>query len=146
MELYANLTPEEKFKLLRFPVYISLLAANADGKLDEREKEKATEFVNIKNYDNKEPLLVKYYTEAQAVFEDSLEYIDAQLPRHKEAREEAIKQQLEEIEEILRKLGSEYSKAMHRSMKSFMDYVSKAHENVLEHFLFPFSIKGFTQQ
>jgi len=146
MELYANLTQEEKDKLLKFPAYITLLAANADGQLDEREKEKATEFVNIKNYDNKEPLLVKYYTEVQIDFARTLDYLDAQLPTDKDLREDALKQQLAELELILGKLGSEYIKAMHRSMESFKDYVSKAHDNVLEHFFFPFSIKGFSEQ
>jgi len=146
MELYANLSSEEKTKLLQLPAYITLLAANADGKLDDREKQKATEFVNIKNYDNKEPLLVKYYSEVQEHFEQTLEYIDAQLPTDKDQRENALKQQLSEIEIILNKLGTEYVKAMHRSMESFMDYVSKAHESVLEHFFFPFSIKGFSEK
>ena len=146
MELYANLSSEEKTKLLQLPAYITLLAANADGKLDDREKQKATEFVNIKNYDNKEPLLVKYYSEVQEHFEQTLEHIDAQLPTDKDQRENALKQQLSEIEIILNKLGTEYVKAMHRSMESFMDYVSKAHESVLEHFFFPFSIKGFSEK
>jgi hypothetical protein len=146
MELYANLTSEEKDKLLKFPAYITLLAANADGKLDDREKQKANEFVNIKNYDDKEPLLVKFYAEVQTHFEQNLEYLDAQLPTDKQLREDALKQQIAELEVILGKLGSEYIKAMHRSMQSFMDYVSKAHDSVLEHFFFPFSIKGFTEQ
>lgn len=145
MELYANLSTHEKDKLLKFPAYITLLAANADGKLDNREKQKATEFANIKNYDDKEPLLVKYYAEVTENFKQNLEYIDAQLPADKDQREEALKQQIAEIETILNKLGSEYVKAMHRSMQSFMDYVSKAHDSVFEHFVFPLSIKGFTE-
>lgn len=144
MELYANLTAEEKEKLLRFPVYISLLAANQDGKLDDREKQKATDLVHIKNYENKEPALAKYYTEATAVFERNLVYLDAILPKEKSQREAAIRQQFAELEGILSKLGAEYNNAMHRSIQAFKEQVSKAHENVLEHFFFPFPIKGFT--
>lgn len=145
MELYASLTPQQKERLLQFPAYITLLAANADGQLDDRERQKAIDFAQVKNYDNKEPLLVKYYTEVQAVFEHNLNHIDAILPKDKQQREAALKQQLAEIEEILGLLGSEYIKAMHRSMQSFKDHVSRAHDNVLEHFIFPLPIKGLTE-
>lgn len=145
MELYADLTPTEKQKLLQFPAYMTLLAANADGKLDEREKQKAADFAHIKHYDSKEPLLVKYYSEVNAVFERDVEYLDSILPKDKHQREEAINHQLAELETILAKLGKAYGDAMQRSMLSFKEFVSKAHENVLEHFVFPFPIKGFTK-
>ena len=145
MELYTTLTPAQKQKLLHFPVYISLLAANADGKFDDQEKQKAVEMADIKNYDNKEPLLTRFYADAQDAFEENLEHLESLLPKDKQQREDAIKQQLAEIEAVLSELGPEYVKAMYRSMQSFKAYVSKAHDNVLEHFLFPLPIKGLTQ-
>lgn len=145
MELYANLTSKEKEKLLRFPAYITLLAANADGKLDDREKQKAKDLAQIKNYDNKEALLMRYYDEVAVVFEHDLEYLDGILPKDKESREAAIRQQFAEMEGILNKLGVQYNNAMHRSLQSFKEHVSKAHDNTLERFFFPFPIKGFTE-
>ncbi len=145
MELYTTLTPQQKQQLLQFPAYISLLAANADGKFDEREKQKAVDIAHIKNYDNKEPLLTRFYTDVQATFGQILEELDAQLPRDKDQREEAIKNGLARIENVLSELGPEYVKALHRSMQAFKEYVSRAHDNVLEHFLFPLPIKGITQ-
>jgi hypothetical protein len=41
-------------------------------------------------------------------------------------------------------LGEGYRSAMHRSMKSFKDHVSKAHRNVLIDFIFPMPIKGLS--
>lgn len=145
MEFYSNLTPAEKNKLIQFPVYITLLAANLDGKLDDKEKQKATEIAQIKHYDNKEPLLVKFYQDVQEVFAQNLDSLDAQLPKDKDQREQAIRQQLGELEGILAKLSTQYNNAMHRSIQAFKEHVSKAHENVLEHFFFPFPIKGFTE-
>lgn len=145
MEFYATLPEQEKNKLLQFPVYITLLAANLDGELDEREKQKANEIANIKHYENKEPLLTKFYEEVQAVFSKNLDSIDAQLPKDKDQREAAIRQQLGELEGILSQLSTPYNNAMHRSIQAFKEHVSKAHENVLEHFFFPFPIKGFTE-
>lgn len=145
MEFYTNLTEAEKNKLIQFPVYITLLAANLDGQLDEREKQKATEIAQIKHYENKEPLLKKFYEDVQQVFSRNLELLDTQLPKDKDQREAAIRQQLGELEGILAKLSTQYNNAMHRSIQAFKEHVSKAHENVLEHFLFPFPIKGFTE-
>ncbi|MFT3795472.1 hypothetical protein [Flavobacterium sp.] len=145
MEFYATLTEQEKNKLIQFPVYISLLAANQDGQLDDKEKQKANEVAHIKKYENKEPLLVKFYEDVEAQFASNLDALDAQLPHDKDQREAAIRQQLGELEGILSKLSTQYNNAMHRSIQTFKEYVSKAHENVLEHFIFPFPIKGFTE-
>lgn len=145
MELYANLSPQDKAKLLKFPVYITLLAANADGKLDDRERQKAQDLASIKNYDNKEPLLTRYYEEVAAVFESNLEAADAELPKDKSLREEAIREHFAELESIVSQLGVQYNNALHRSLQAFKEQVSKAHENVLEHFFFPFPIKGLTE-
>ncbi|SCY41378.1 hypothetical protein [Flavobacterium caeni] len=145
MELYANLTHEQREKLQQFPAFISLLAANADGQLDDQEKQKAIDLAHIKDYDNKEPLLARYYQDVRENFAQQLDRLDALLPRDKKQREEAIKYQLTEIETILGVLGSAYAQAMRRSMQSFKEYVSNAHDHVLEHFLFPLPIKGITQ-
>ena len=144
MELYANLSPKEKEKLLQFPVYISLLAANADGKLDDREKQKANDMAHIKNYDNKEAVLTRYYEEVAAVFEQNLEYLNSILPNDKAQREDAIREQFAALEGIVAKLGTQYNNALHRSLQSFKEHVSKAHHNTLEGFFFPFQIKGLT--
>ena len=145
MELYATLNPKEKEKLLQFPVYISLLAANADGELDDREKQKANDIAQIKNYDSKEPILIRYYEEVAAVFEHNLNHLDSILPKDKDEREAAIRQQFAELEGIVNKLGTQYNNALHRSLQSFKEHVSKAHQNTLEGFFFPFPIKGLTE-
>ena len=48
MKHFKNLTESENKALLKFPVYISLLAANGDGKMDEAEKKEAIKFSHIK--------------------------------------------------------------------------------------------------
>jgi hypothetical protein len=51
-----NLSEQEYQELLKFPAYISLLAANSDGKMDETEKKAAIRFSHIKTY-SCDPLL-----------------------------------------------------------------------------------------
>lgn len=136
------LSPSEKEKLLKFPAYIALLAANWDGKIDETEKKKAINFSHVKTYSSDDPVLKKFFTEADKVFEKNFEELDEQLPKEKEARDKAIDAEIAKLEPIVLKLGREYAVKMHDAIKGFKEHVSKAHHGLLESFILPLSIKG----
>ncbi len=138
MNSFKNLSVKEKRALLKFPAYISLLAANNDGRLDKAEKKVAVKFSHIKTFSS-DPLLTDFYADADKNFEKDIEQIDKEIPEGREQREEAIRSELAELEKIVAKLGKEYVSIMHHSMKSFKDHVSKAHHNVLMDFLFPYT-------
>jgi glutamyl-tRNA reductase len=144
MKNFETISPSEKEMLLKFPAYISLLAVNLNGKLNEAEKESAIHFTHIKTF-SCDPMLASFYEEADQVFAGYLEKLDRELPKEKEARGEAIENELAKLEHILSKLGKAYAEAMHRSMKSFKEHVSKANHSVLESFIFPIPIKGITE-
>lgn len=143
MNRIKNITKREYEALLKFPVYISLLAANSDSKLDETEKKSAIKFSHIKTY-SCDPLLTSFYEEADKVFEKNIQQMDRDLPSGKEERNVAIKNKLLDLEKIVLKLGKEFTTVMHRSMKSFKEHVSKAHHNVFVDFIFPMPIEGLT--
>jgi hypothetical protein len=134
---------KENDALLKFPVYITLLAANFDSKLDEAEKKSAIKFSHVKTY-SCDPLLTSFYEEADKSFEQNMLQLDKDLPEKKEERAAVIKKELLDLEKIVLKMGKEYTKVMHRSMKSFKDHVSKAHHNVLVDVIFPIPIKGLS--
>lgn len=140
---FTNLTKQENESLLKFPVYISLLAATSDSKLDEAEKKSAIKFSHIKTYSS-DPLLTSFYQEADKVFEKNMLQLDKDLPVKKEERVAFIKKELMDLEKIVLKLGKEYTTVMHRSMKSFKEHVSKVHHSVFVDFIFPMPIKGLT--
>lgn len=142
---FKKLTELENKALLKFPAFISLLAANSDNKLDEAEKKSAIKFSHIKTY-SCDPLLVEFYKEADKVFENNIQQLDKDLPIKKATRESALKKELIRLETIVLKLGEEYTTVMHRSMKSFKDHVSQAHHSVLVDFIFPMPVKGITYQ
>lgn len=50
MKQFNTLTKEEKEVLLKFPAYITLLAANSDGSLDKAEKKETIKLEHIKTY------------------------------------------------------------------------------------------------
>jgi len=144
MKPFKNLSIKENEALLKFPVYISLLAANGDGKLDEAEKISAIKFAHTKTF-SAEPLLIEFYREVDKVFENNLAQLDKDLPIDKAGRETAIKWEIVNLEKIVLRLGKKYKSHMHQSMKSFKEHVSKAHHNVLVDFIIPLPVPGLTE-
>ena len=142
MKPFKNLSEEEYKMLLKFPAYISLLAANQDGKLDEVEKKSAIKFAHIRTF-TCHPLLIDFYEEVDKVFESNIVNLDHELPKGKENRDAAITRELLKLEGIVLKSGEVYSSTMFESMQSFKDHVSKAHHNVLVDFVFPLPLKGY---
>jgi hypothetical protein len=143
MKSFEELATAEKDMLLKFPVYISMLAAERDDHLNRAEKKEAARFCHIKTF-TCDPLLKEFYHRAEKDFEKNIVELDNELPKEKTAREEAIQTELVKIENVLLKLGTDYALVMYRSMRSFKKHVSKAHRNVLEYFIFPLPIKGLT--
>jgi len=140
----TSLTYAEWEQLYKLPAYISLLAANHDGGIDKAEKKAAIKLSHIKTY-SCNPLLTSFYDEADKVFEQNIAELDKTLPRERTAREQAIKEEVTKLNNIVAKMGPEYASAMQQSMHTFMRSVSKAHNNVFEYFLFPMPIKGITE-
>lgn len=143
MKPFKKLSAEENKLLLKFPAYISLLATNNDGRLDEAEKKIAVKFSHIKTFFC-DPLLIDFYAEADKNFEKNIEELDKGLPEGKDQRDKIIRDKLEELENIVAKLGEEYVSIMHTSMKSFKEHVSRSHHNILVDFIFPIPINGLS--
>ncbi|MGN6568646.1 MAG: hypothetical protein ACTHJ0_11865 [Flavipsychrobacter sp.] len=142
-EEFKNLTKQEADQLLKFPLYISLLAANADGKMDNEEKKTAIKFTHIKTFSS-DPKLKDFYAEVSKTFEQDIDTLDRELPKERHERQAAIEGDLSKLKEILLKLPKEYQAVMLRSMQSYKDHVSHAHYNVLESFVLPIVIQGIT--
>lgn len=143
MKHINSLTDQEYQDLLKFPVYVSLLASTSEGKMDNAEKKSAVEFAHIKTF-SCDPVLKDFYHDAEKVFEKNMLEIDNQLPAENSSRVAAIKDELSKLQNILKKTGQKFQSTMQRSMKSFKDHVSKAHHNVLVDFIFPIPIHGLS--
>lgn len=143
MHHFRQLSKEDREMLLKFPAYVTLLAANSAQGLEKSEKNEALKFAHIKTFTS-HPLLRDFYQEVDQHFKRDIETLDAELPKEKDQREQVIRKGLIAIEMILGKLDEEYGLVMHKSMQSFKEHVSKAHHNVLESFVFPVPIKGLT--
>jgi hypothetical protein len=142
MKVFRNLTDLQKQELLKFPVYISLLASTG-SQMDEAERMVAIKLAHTKAF-SCQPLLAEFCRESEIVFADNLTQLEAVLPINKKERDAAIRKELLNLETILLKLGKEYVSVMHQSMKTFKEHVLKAHHSVIEDFLFPISIPGLS--
>ena len=141
MITFEKLSETDQTEFLKFPAYISLLAANNDGVTDQQERKTAIDFDHMKTYTSN-PLLAGFYEKADSVFKDNLVELDNELPKGKDDRDTAIMAKLGMLENLLLKFDNVYAATMHQSMKSFKEHVSAAHQNFLESFIFPVPIKG----
>jgi hypothetical protein len=130
MKPFKQLSFHDNKILMTLPVYIALLAANADGIMDEEEKLVAVEFTHIKTFSG-DPLLRPYYKESEIVFKNTLMQLNKKLPTEKASREIAINKELVNIEKIVMKLDTQNGKTLHQNMNALAEHVSKAHNNVL---------------
>ena len=128
MEALKKLNQQEKERLFEIPAYISLLAANADGAMDEAEKIAAIQFSHVKIY-SCDPLLTDFYKEVEKKFLVNIERIDKQLPKGKTEREDAINNKLLKLGPLYSKLGKAYVETLHLSFISYTEHVSRAHES-----------------
>lgn len=139
---FKDLTVLQKQALVKYPAYVSFLAAT-EIILDEAEKMVAIKFAHTKSF-SCHPILSEFYRESETAFENNLIQIEISLPKDKKGRDLAIKKELLILEKILLKLGHDYVTAMHHSMKTFRNHVSRAHHSVVEDFILPISIPGLT--
>ena len=97
MKSFDDLTHAEKDLLLKFPVFVSMLAAEKNDHLDKIEKRRALQFCHIKTF-TCDPLLSQFYHEAEKNFETNINELDSALPSDKAEREEIITNELAKIE------------------------------------------------
>lgn len=143
MKHYRDLSEKEKDQLLKFPAYVSLLASTAGGGIDEQEKRTAVKLTHIKTFSS-DPLLSDFYKEAENIFEKTVITLNDELPHAKKERTLAICHELDKLEPLLKKLDPEYASVLRYSMESYKHYISRAHRNILEYFIFPMPINGLT--
>lgn len=141
MNTFNELSTDEQKEFLKFPVYVSMLAANADGTTDDAEKNTAIAFDHTKTYTSN-ILLAGFYQKADQAFRANWKQLDAALPKGQAERKTALSAKMGKLETLLKKFDADYQAAMHKSMQAFKDHVSRAHYNILDDFLFPVPIKG----
>ena len=143
MKHWNDLGEKEKRQLLLFPAYISLLASASTHGIDNKELKAALKLTHIKTFAG-DPMLMDFYRAVEPAFEEQVAELDSRLPHNREERREAIKNELRKLEPVLQKLDNGYAHALRHSMQSYKSHVSRAHQNVLEYFIFPLPVQGIS--
>jgi hypothetical protein len=80
MSTFENLSDAEQQRFLKFPAYVSLLAANEYGATDDIDRKTAIEFDHTKTY-TCNPILAGFYEKADSVFQKNFTDLDNELPK-----------------------------------------------------------------
>lgn len=141
---FKKISELENKELLKYPVYITLLAENSADKLDENEIKTTAEAAHINTFIC-DTLLTDFYKEVNVVFENNMEEIEHGLPAEKSDREATINSEITHLDKIILKLGKEYTIVMHQSMKLFKEHVSNSQHNFILDLVLPIPIPGLTK-
>lgn len=125
LEEFENLSEEEKEVLFNAPVYVSVLMAGADDKIDKKEKNLAISLAKMKTYRARK-ILVPYYNILHKDFEDRMNQMIADLPSSASERNPIIESQLERLNSILPKLEFKFSSQFYESLRDFAKQVAEA--------------------
>lgn len=139
-----KLSHEDKALLLRAPALVSLLAACSDGGIDRREKADAIELSHLRTFTSP-PILHPYYKEVEKIFEEELEKMIQQYCPMGELQEQALKEEVEKVYEVLDQLDQNFRLELWISLDSYARHVGSVHQHFLEFFVFPLSIRGITE-
>jgi hypothetical protein len=135
---------EEQKLLLKAPVLVSVLAASRDHKINEAQKADAIKLAHLKTF-TADPVLQSYYEKVEKYFIENFESIVQQYSPFDDAKREALKKEIDKVNEIIAKLDRDLSERLHKSLTAYAEHVKNSQHSVLEHFIFPVPIKGLTE-
>ncbi|MCK5104154.1 MAG: hypothetical protein KAR17_15115, partial [Cyclobacteriaceae bacterium] len=120
-----NLTQEEIEELYLIPIWVSILIAGADNKIDKSEFKKAIKIADDKqkkeNY-----LIIDYYKKVAAKFEVNLKGYMALMPKDKEKRVNFLITKLDRVNYLFSKLEKDFSYMLYLSFRDFANKVAHA--------------------
>ncbi len=126
----ASLTAEEKETLFNMPVYVTLLIAGADEKIDKAEIARSIELAEL-NKKFSRPDLHDYYQVASEDFGEKILEMLGELPADHEKRALAIVAELEKLNDILPKLDKEFAIDLYASAKDLAKKIAKSSGGIL---------------
>ncbi len=127
---FENLREDEVQVLLDAPVYVSILIAGADGKIDKSERKEAIEVARSKQSRAREQL-VEYYKMVGESFEDKFNSLIESLPEDTKDRNTDIEQELRKLNFILPKIDRPFAIKFYASLKDLAKKIAEASGGIL---------------
>ena len=130
VEEFKYLRDDEVEVMMRAPIYVALLIAGADGKIDNNERKEAINIAREKQSRARDQL-VNYYTEVGNNFEQKFEQLLKELPSDTAARNDAIAMELRKLNYIFKKIDKNFSIKLYGSLKDLAKKIAEASGGVL---------------
>ncbi|MEM7551059.1 MAG: hypothetical protein AAF363_15350 [Bacteroidota bacterium] len=127
---FDNLSEAEVNTLLKAPVYVTLLIAGADGKIDNNEIESAVSISKLKQSRARQAL-IEYYKVVGQGFEKTLREQIVNLPGDTQQRGHSLIAELEKLNRILPKLDQPFAIKFYQSLKDVAKKVAESSGGVL---------------
>jgi len=140
---FENLTNEERDLLLKAPVLVSVLASCSLNEVNKTQKADAIKLSHLKTF-TAIPLLHPYYVEVEKSFKEQFEATVEKYYPFDEDKRNALENEMQKTNMVIRKLNKEYARALHESLKGYAKHVKKAAHSIFQDFIFPMPIPGLT--
>ncbi len=127
---FENLRKEDAQLMYKVPVYVTILLAGADDKIDKKELQEAISIANLKKIKARK-LLVDYFAEVVDAFEEDLYKEIDTLPDTAEERNPVLVEKLERVNIIFHYLDNSFAVQFYESMKDWAKKVAAASGGVL---------------
>lgn len=127
---FEPLREDEIQVMLQAPVYVAILIAGADGKIDKSERREAIEVARSKQSRSREQLH-ELYVKVGEQFEANFNKLIDELPSGTDARISAITTELRKLNFILPKIDKNFAIKYHASLKDLAKRIAEASGGVL---------------
>lgn len=127
---FENLREDEIQIMLKAPVYVAILIAGADGKIDKSERKEAIEVARSRQSRAREQL-VEYYKAVGETFETDFNHLVDTLPEDVKDRNTDIEQELRKLNFILPKIDRVFAIKLYASLKDLAKKIAEASGGVL---------------
>ena len=127
---FDPLREDEIQVLLKAPVYVAILIAGADGKIDKSERREAIDVARNKQSRSREQLS-DFYKEVGEGFEENFIKLVDELPSGTDARISAITSELRKLNFILKKVDKNFAIKLIASLKDLAKKIAEASGGVL---------------
>lgn len=122
---FADLNQEETELIFSLPIYVAVLIAGADGKIDTNEVKKAISLSGLQTKKARKELL-EYYRQVNTDYEDKLKMTIANLPAGTKEREKLLIEEIAKVNEIFPKLEKSFAIKLYASYKEIAKHIAEA--------------------
>jgi len=130
---FEHLKEDEIDLLYMVPVWVTILIAGADDKIDKRELRGAVELAKSKR-EGEHELTREYFAEIARTFESNLKGYITLLSQTKKERNEIIIQKLSQLNDIFPKLDRSFTIQLYKDFREFAVKVAEASGGIFGHF------------